>query len=283
MSIDNVQAIIELTQAADESVQPKGTDFPVMTVPPGFALKGLEEFNAFRNQYRADFSTIMIDDFAMYYNNLLPKSGDAAASDQAILPTIYMDPEELSAAVVFDSGTLVKPGKCKHAAEVKLRKTEPYKELLALSHTEFTQNSLFNFLQDWKMNITVYADNGDEIPHAVACQRILHIDIKEKMESSHIITDMSQHKSASAQIEAKSGNNESLPAMLLFDCKPYAALSSYQFPLRISMKADRSETPRLQLRCDGLEATKIEMINEFAELLRGKFADDRVLLGNISF
>ena len=267
----DVKTIGELAVQASQNLQ-AFTPYPTKTIPADYQLVDLESYQPFRNSFRGQFKTELIDDFELYY----------ALQDSTAASHCFVNSENMAAQVVFDMGTLEAPGHCEHRAMLQLKQTTAYsKGLLGNLGKTFTQQDLFNFLQDWQFNIEVIGHDGDSIDIKKACQLILKIDIKATAESSHEEGSFSSGRSSSANIEAMAKNGEQLPEGFLFNCKTYGALKQYNFFLRLSLAQGNGDKPMLKLRCDGLDALQEEMTEEFAEKLKVKFGE-KILLGSFS-
>jgi uncharacterized protein YfdQ (DUF2303 family) len=268
---EDVKKIAALAVQAHEGLQAV-TPYPTKTLPAEYKVVDLEEFQPLRNAFRGQFKTELIDDFELY----------CGLQDSTAASHCFVNSENMAAQVVFDMGTLEAPGHCDHRAILQLKQTTAYsKGLLGNLSKTFTQQDLFNFLQDWQFNIEVIGHDGDSIDIKKACQLILKIDIKATAESSHEEGGFSSGRSSTANIEAMARNGEQLPEGFVFTCKPYAALEQYAFFLRLSLAQSGGDKPMLKLRCDGLDALQEEMTEEFAEKLKVKFGE-KILLGSFS-
>lgn len=245
------------------------TDFATVTIPKDYQIEDLEQFQTERNQFRGKFRTNRIGDFKDYCDKLGHEDD-----------ICFVDPEKVSAQVIFDMGTENAPGHCLHTAKLNLVETAAYCVVLGLGSQSFTQKGLFNFMQDWKNNITVLDANGEEIVFTTAAQNVLSIDIEETLKSGFEETDFSAERSSMAKIEAKAKAGKVLPAGFLFTTKPYLPLTEKDFYLRLSLSKAHSG-PAFTLRCEGLEDIQEQIIDEFDNILTEEFGD-RVIKGNFS-
>jgi uncharacterized protein YfdQ (DUF2303 family) len=245
---------------ADKNRQ-ANTTFPTATLPDNYKVVDLEKFEPERNQFRAGFNTNSIDDFKLYADKF-GKEDD----------TCFVNSDHMSARIVFDMGDPEHPGHCRHDATLKLEKTAPYLAVLGVMRQAFTQKELFNFLQDWKNNITAVDGDGEGISFATAAQNILSININESVHSGYEETDMSASRSAMAKIEAEAKEGRVLPAGFIFTSKPYLPLGQRDFYLRLGVRK-KGDSLALTLRCDGLEDIKESIVEEFGIVLNGLFGN----------
>jgi len=266
----DVKEIADMAIQGHISVQPN-TAFPTISLPDNYSLKSLEPYQIYRNLFKGEFKTNLVDDFRMYCKTMDKESKNIC----------FVSAADMYAKVIFDSGTIEEPEHCQHIAKLELTKTTPYKQgVLAAIKQNYNQRGIFNFLQDWKNYIQVVDSEGEDMETAIACQRILKIDITRSLDSKHEDGDFSSAKTEMAKIEAKAASGEKLPRGFIFTCQPYDSLAEYEFFLRLSLAQDHSG-PSLKLRCEGLESLQTDMSQEFAELLKEEFGDN-VLMGTFN-
>ncbi|MDQ9129727.1 DUF2303 family protein [Serratia fonticola] len=241
----------------------KRTDCPVSVLPKDIDVASLERFNENRFRFRGSMETTSIDDFVRY------STGYANADEPA---RCFIDAENMSARSVFNIGTLIAPGHADNVATVKLKKTAPFRALLAIDGERLRQKNIAEWLEDWSDFLTAFDADGQTMTIAQAASAVRRVSIKQMQEADHEDGDFSGKKSLMQSVEATS--KEIMPVAFEFKCVPYEGLGERRFSLRNSLL--KSDEPCFTLRIVQLEAQEEAIANEFRDLLIDKFAGESV-------
>ncbi|MBE0148280.1 DUF2303 family protein [Serratia fonticola] len=245
------------------------TDCPVSVLPKDIDVVSLERFSENRFRFRGSMETTSIDDFVRY------SVGYANADEPA---RCFIDADNMSARSVFNIGTLDAPGHADNAAEIQLKKTAPFRALLAIDGKRLNQKQIAEWLEDWSDFLTAFDADGQVLTMAQAASAVRRVSIKQMQEADHEDGDFSGKKSLMQSVEATS--KEVMPVAFEFKCVPYEGLSERPFSLRNSLL--KSDEPCFTLRIVQLEAQEEAIANEFRDLLIGKFDGEPVdtFIGN---
>ncbi|MFZ1872680.1 MAG: DUF2303 family protein [Chania sp.] len=239
------------------------TNCPVTVLPESVSVQSIERFYSNRFRFRGAMETTSIDDFVRY------SVGYADAEDPA---RCFIDADNMSARAVFNIGTLAAPGHADNFAEINLKKTAPFRALLAIDGKRLNQKQIAEWLEDWADFLTAFDTDGKTMPIAQAASAVRRVSIKQMQEADHEDGDFSGKKSLMQSVEATS--KEIMPVAFEFKCVPYEGLGERPFSLRNSLL--KSDEPCFVLRIVQLEAKEEEIAIEFRDLLIGKFDGESV-------
>ncbi|KZX00103.1 hypothetical protein JL49_13510 [Pseudoalteromonas luteoviolacea] len=257
LSKEAVQHIQETANAAHFTEQLQDTNVPLALVPDSFKVQNLEMFMAVRSRLRLNFKTESINDFVAY-------SIEHGNDDSGC----FIDSSTMSAETVFDIGTTEVPLHQDHKAIVALKKTGPYKALLATSDDSLSQKTAAEFIEDWSDLITVSDMNGGDMAPAIAAQRLRDLSIDSARQLNSKVEDFGASMSAMDSIEAK--NKDTLPNQITFKCEPYNGLGEFSFTVRVGILTG-GDRPKISFRILRLESTQEEITERFKELLTTEF------------
>lgn len=238
------------------------TDGSAVSLPESVKVEDLERFMPTRRRYRGKMTTTQIGEFAEYTNLTAGEVQENGAEPGTTVPC-FVNPENMTAKVLFDLGTLEHPGHADFTARLDLPKTAAFEELLSKNGRALGQKELAEWLEDWAPQLKVTAEDGEplNLPGAVAAVR--RITIGAKSESTSEERTFGGRRSAMSEVEAQ--NKDTLPAFIEFTCEPYHGLDERTFRLRVSLIT--GETPKLIMRIVRLEHHQEEMAKEFREHL----------------
>lgn len=248
-----------------------------IAAPPAIELKSLEKFNAIRFSYRANYKTTSLDNFIAYALNYI-KPGNMA----------FVQPDEMTARIIFDLGTIQEPGHCTHSSQLKLEQTAAYIALQKISDVELSQQQVAEFLEDWRHIVSASGPQNDDgtwsdfIPLVKAINAIRKIKI-EALASKE--TTSSQFGASQSSLESIDVRGDDLPpAFIHFNCEPYFALPLRTFSLRLSVV--NKQRPCLILRIVRAEEHREQMAKQLANLVASKLSEAKeqitVLIGEYS-
>ena len=224
-------------------------------------IQDLEPFMPWRRRYRGEMVTTQIDQFAEYTNRTAGEV-QANSAKPATVPC-FVDPDNMTAKVFFDLGTVEFPGHADFTARLNLPKTAAFEDLLGKNGRALDQKELAEWLEDWAPQLKVTSETGEPLNLAAAVGAVRRITIGAKSESSSEERTFGGRRSVMSEVEAQ--NKDTLPAFVEFTCEPYHGLQERTFRLRVSLIT--SEKPRLVMRIVRLEHHQEEMAKEFREHL----------------
>lgn len=264
-----IEKIQELTLAAVHTQELKTTICPTVMLPSGYGIESLERFNLNRFRFRGALETTSIADFVRY------------SVGYAVIDTpsrCFIDAESMSARAVFNIGSLDEPGHADNVASIRLKKTAPFRALLAINGDRLSQKQIAEWLEDWSDFLLAFDAEGETMDISKAAQAVRRVTIQQTNQADHEDSDFAGRKSLMQSVEASS--KDVMPVAFEFKCIPYEGLGERRFSLRNSLL--KSGEPVFVLRIVQLEAQEEEMANEFRDLLIAQFDDKPVdtFIGN---
>ncbi|HBX4649384.1 TPA: DUF2303 family protein [Klebsiella pneumoniae] len=235
-----------------------GLACPTALLPQNTSVESLERYSLERFRFRGTMDTTSIDDFVRY------SVGYAQEDDKA---RCFIDADNMLARSIFNIGTLDNPGHADNVASIKLKKTAPFRALLAINGDHLNQKQIAEWLEDWSDYLLAFDASGNTMTIALAAQAVRRVTIQQATQADHEDSDFSGKKSLMQSIEASS--KEVMPVAFEFKCVPYEGLGERRFSLRNSLL--KSSDPVFVLRIVQLEAQEEAIANEFRDLLVGKF------------
>lgn len=242
---------------------------PTALIPEGTRVQSLENLSLERFRFRGAMTTTSIEDFARY------SKGYTSPTEPA---RCFIDADNMTARSVFNIGTLDNPGHADNVAAITLKKTAPFRALLAINGDRLSQKQIAEWLEDWKDYLLAFDADGNAMQITQAAQAVRRVTIQQATQADHEDGDFSGKKSLMQSIEASS--KEVMPVAFQFKCVPYEGLGERAFSLRNSLL--KSGEPCFVLRIVQLEAQEEAIANEFRDLLISKFDAESVetFIGN---
>ncbi|MCI7917743.1 YfdQ family protein [Klebsiella pneumoniae] len=231
---------------------------PTALLPENTSVESLERFALERFRFRGAMDTTSIDDFVRY---------SVAYAQEEEKARCFIDADNMLARSIFNIGTLDNPGHADNVASIKLKKTAPFRALLAINGDHLNQKQIAEWLEDWSDYLLAFDAGGNTMTIAQAAQAVRRVTIQQATQADHEDSDFSGKKSLMQSIEASS--KEVMPVAFEFKCVPYEGLGERRFSLRNSLL--KSSDPVFVLRIVQLEAQEEAIANEFRDLLVGKF------------
>lgn len=235
-----------------------GLACPTALLPQNTSVESLERFALERFRFRGAMDTTSIDDFVRY---------SVAYAREEEKARCFIDADNMLARSIFNIGTLDNPGHADNVASIKLKKTAPFRALLAINGDHLNQKQIAEWLEDWSDYLLAFDAGGNTMTIAQAAQAVRRVTIQQATQADHEDSDFSGKKSLMQSIEASS--KEVMPVAFEFKCVPYEGLGERRFSLRNSLL--KSSDPVFVLRVVQLEAQEEAIANEFRDLLVGKF------------
>ncbi|HBR3350452.1 TPA: DUF2303 family protein [Klebsiella pneumoniae] len=235
-----------------------GLACPTALLPQNTSVESLERYSLERFRFRGAMDTTSIDDFVRY---------SVAYAQEEEKARCFIDADNMLARSIFNIGTLDNPGHADNVASIKLKKTAPFRALLATNGDQLNQKQIAEWLEDWSDYLLAFDASGNTMTIAQAAQAVRRVTIQQATQADHEDSDFSGKKSLMQSIEASS--KEVMPVAFEFKCVPYEGLGERRFSLRNSLL--KSSDPIFVLRIVQLEAQEEAIANEFRDLLVGKF------------
>ncbi|WP_131055248.1 YfdQ family protein [Raoultella planticola] len=246
-----------------------GLACPTTILPDGTTVASLERFALERFRFRGAMDTTSIDDFVRY---------SVAYAQEEEKARCFIDADNMLARSIFNIGTLDNPGHADNVASIKLKKTAPFRALLAINGDRLSQKQIAEWLEDWSDFLLAFDAEGQTIDISKAAQAVRRVTIQQTNQADHEDSDFAGRKSLMQSVEASS--KDVMPVAFEFKCIPYEGLGERRFSLRNSLL--KSGEPVFVLRIVQLEAQEEEIANEFRDLLIAQFDDKPVetFIGN---
>lgn len=246
-----------------------GLACPTTILPDGTTVASLERFALERFRFRGAMDTTSIDDFVRY---------SVAYAQEEEKARCFIDADNMLARSIFNIGTLDNPGHADNVASIKLKKTAPFRALLAINGDRLSQKQIAEWLEDWSDFLLAFDAEGETMDISKAAQAVRRVTIQQTNQADHEDSDFAGRKSLMQSVEASS--KDVMPVAFEFKCIPYEGLGERRFSLRNSLL--KSGEPVFVLRIVQLEAQEEEMANEFRDLLIAQFDDKPVetFIGN---
>lgn len=184
-----------------------------IVIPDGYKLQSLENLQEKPNSFKACFSTSILQEFTNY----------VLEYSQTLETSVFINPEKMTATAIIDQGTHINPDWGKHRANLNLKPTPAYVELLKFTNAQLSQQDLIDFLEDWKDLIAIYFDDSsiaDEKNFPRAIKNIRNLKINATKTTEQTQGNFNASRSALESIEIKSGSDQ-LPAGFLFNTIPF--------------------------------------------------------------
>lgn len=258
-----IQDVQKLTLSAFSLDKVRETACPAAVLPDNASIESLERFGLERFRFRGAMETTSIDDFARY------STGYASAETPA---RCFIDADNMRARSIFNIGTLANPGHADNIAQIGLKKTAPFRALLAVNGERLSQKQIAEWLEDWKDFLLAFDADGGTMAITQAAQAVRRVTIQQATQADHEDGDFAGKKSLMQSIEASS--KDVMPVAFEFKCVPYEGLGERAFSLRNSLL--KSGEPCFVLRIVQLEAQEEAIANEFRDLLISKFDGEPV-------
>ena len=270
MSMDKsaIQEVATMAIAGIDAVEKAITNSPVSSIPAvalpkDMIIHQLEHLLPSRTRFRGKFQTSQIKEFAAYFEQ------------QAEETTVFVDEDNMAAYAFFNMGTAEEPGHCDHQAILALRKTAPFKALLAVNAQKISQKSLAEWVEDWRDYISCHEIIGGPVLNiATAIASIRKVTIAAQAEKQTTVGNLSAERSDFERIEAK---GDALPSFLAFKCEPYQSLPEREFTVRIAIHTD-GNAPSFTLHIIRNELQEQEISQDLAKCLAAALPESSNIL-----
>jgi len=250
-------AIQEICNIFLSGVDVEKTAVPTIIVPKDMAVHDLERLQNGRYRFRGIMKTNSITSFVRY----VTKTGE----HEKVALQSFVSKNDMTATTLFNMGTVEDPGHCDFGARLSLVKTALYQVALNANGESYDQQSLAEWLEDWRDVINVYTNGAMETPTDIrkVITSVRKVTIKSETTSEHEKQDFEARKNTMDEVSAKT---EHMPSIIVFRCTPFEGLQERNFHFRVSMIA-RHDKPLFRLRLIKHEEAQEEMATEFQTLL----------------
>ncbi|SUO95197.1 DUF2303 family protein [Suttonella ornithocola] len=249
---------IEYTQGCNIGAQVLKDTQRAVALPEGFKIHSLEAYFDAPSRFRGTLRTDSLQDFIQYAND--NKSDDSA---------LFIDKSGMTAKLIIDLGNSNKPQHGDHQALLALEMTQAGKAIENANDERFEQQKLCEWLEDWRDYISIEDDAGESMTLSQATAAIRRIETSASVKSEFEDNESHKKLSRSEQIEAKMKGKQ--PAIIRFNCEPYAELGSIEFVIKLSVIA--AQKPVIRLRVIGYEVIKEALAQTFKEKLNSNIND----------
>lgn len=268
-----IQEIQDNAAARDIGRKVNLTEVPVAALPEHYTIHSLEQYENRRSRFRAMISTHHIDSFTAYIRDVHIPSEEPEA--------IFVDPDKVRARVIFDLGTIDKPGHCEHQARLDLIRTaefEAYEDLFI--HGGVEQRKLAEWLEDWREHIYAFDGDGSVIDIRQLVNVVRRVTVEGVRQADSTEENFSSSRSTLESISARSEAG-SLPEVIEFTAHPYHGLPEQRFRFRLSVRTGGDKISFGAFRIQ--QGRDQEVIGKnFVEALEDRLQDDApVYLGSI--
>lgn len=257
-AIEHLEKTVLLNDVNEELSKIK-TKSSIVALPDAITLSNLEKYMPTRDSYRMSFKTKSIEDFAAYAEEFDREGAKC-----------FIDSDCMSARIIFDLGTEDSPLHQEHTAKLELDRTSAFECLLKMNGNAFYQKDASNFIEDWSDFIEVCTSDGGAMTVAQAANAINKMTIESARNLTSEVEDFGETMSAMEKIEVK--GKAKMPAIIYFTCVPYGGLDARQFQVRLSVLTG-GHKPEISFRIVKLEQHEEEIVEEFKEILVGKFEE----------
>lgn len=240
------------------------THTPVALIPKDLTLTSMEHYQKGRSRFRGTFVTSAIASFVAYI-------GDHTTEDGA---ACFIDGRSMAAKAIFNLGSETDPGHADHLAELKLRATAPFDEVLTFATgRRMSQTQLAEWFEDWRTYITIADQNGDTMTPQQAAAAARRITIEASRKADHEEGQFSANRSTLEQIQARS--ETALPAGITFTTVPFLGLVEREFFMRVSIVTS-GDKPEFMVRLTQLEQHEEAMAEDLEAEIRERVTVDGV-------
>lgn len=228
-----------------------------VVLPAGYTLIDTERYEQNPTLFRGTFRTQSIGEFADYVKeNINSNTG------------LFINPEKGTALAILDMGSAVYPKWGLHRAELSLKKTSEYANLLNMAGKPFSQQGMIDFIEDWGDCIAFKAGDDTHMATSAAIQAIRKMTVSTVGESVSEIGDFSVVHSATDRIEMKAQGG--MPKKFRYAFEPYEGFDGRGIDCILHATTDGKDVT-LKYRIVALERAQDSIGQEFKELL-----DDRI-------
>ena len=233
-----------------------GAVLPTVVVPNDCTTVSFEKFLEFRTRFSGQFETFLPAQFAQYCKHYFKQYNVGSA--------VFINSEQMTAKAVLDLGTVSLPGHCAHNAKIKCRKLAAFKAVESICDRRMSQMELSNFIEDWKSNVAVIGQTGDEMLHGVAVTAVRKATVEKIRAIDVEVGDFENSASVSERRAAK--NKDDLPKYINFTCVPYEGFDEETIVLRVGMNTS-DDIPSFVVRMVAEEEIREKHTELFKERL----------------
>lgn len=247
-----------------------GVPLSALPIPSDMTLKDMEPYLPRPRRFRGQFKTRYLAEFVRY------------TDDQCINtepPSLFIDPEALSALALFDLGSRNEPGHAEHSALLSLQSSIYYDAVERLcNQVRLSQRELAEWMEEWAPDLNALDGEGNEIPIGRAINAVRKITVSAAKELARSTQSLRETRSTMEDIVVR-GESDSLPSSLHFFAEPFWGMSERRLSMRINPIVKEDEV-LLAVKWVGLEKLTEAVALELQGSLRESLSSmDRVYIG----
>ena len=234
---------------------------PVSAIPidSGMKIADLEKYMPAPCRFRGGFETRYLDMFAEY------------VSDQDGNPSVFIDPDQLSAKAFFDIGNPSKPGHGDHTATLRLKLSAHMQAINDICDTRnggrVSQREMAEWMEVWKEDLTAEDEDGTgiEIEDAIIGVRDITVESARKVQAS--AQNLSAERSDMESIEVR-GSDKKFPAFLVMLKPSHYGMYARELRIRLSVSLTGDAIDGVNGRMVGWEKIREDVSLELQEKLK---------------
>ncbi len=194
---------------------------PVLALPTSVVLHSIEKYAEAPRHFKGRFTTSIVGEFTDYCNT--------ESDSDNVKPAVFIDEDSMSATATFDFGKPGQPQHRFHTAELALKRSADFMQILRLDDNQLTQKQFAELIEEHHANLatlgkeTTIGAGAPSIDINKAVNAIRNMTIKAKAETGSRIEDLSESQSAFASIDVDNSEGN-IPAYIDFKCIPYKGL-----------------------------------------------------------
>jgi uncharacterized protein YfdQ (DUF2303 family) len=270
-----IQAISALSAAQLAQNEISAYTEGAVVIPKDYTLQSLEKLRLAPNHFRGQYSTSVLSQFISYIDN----HGTSETS-------VFINQDTMSANAIIDMGYIDDPKWGKHRAEVALKRTPAYGDLLDFNNVTVDQQTFIDFAEDWQDNVLFYYGEP-EFAEAEAFKPTIKTLRKLKTSATatteNEVGNFSANRSAMEQIEISAGNQEP-PTGFIFKTIPHDGFEEVAFNCQLRAITD-GKSVQLKYRIAQLERHKEQIAEQFKDkIVSGVRVDGiNIFIGTMSY
>jgi len=227
---------------------------PSVIIPNNHKLTNIEYLLEAPKRFRAEFNTILIDEFVAYIN----KNGTERTG-------IFINPKDMSAEAIINMGSDEKPEWGDHKAKLALTKMPEFSEFIKNNGRTLSQQDFIDFAEDWKDHIEFIDVSEETLDFRSSINAIRRLTVSATQSNESITGNFNASQSSLDAIEIKAAGSV-LPYGFIFTCTPYESFLQTILLCQIRALTD-GKTVNLKYRIMMLDSHINNIGIEFKELL----------------
>jgi len=237
-----------------------GLQVPSIALPKDFNITNLEGRLPAPVRKRGTMSTNSIASFVSYVSS--------ESTDHSVC---FVLSDKMTATAILNHGNAEKPQHGDYRAKATLEKLPDYEAMLRIDGVKLSQQSIAEWLEEYRHCITFLDSQGSTIPAVKAISAVRNVKTKKESVVDNKVDTFHASRGAFESAEIK---GDGLPSFIRFTCQPYDPLSEREFDFRLWATTDTN--PVFGLKSMNLAKTQLYIAEEFAELIVNELRDEAV-------